>query len=348
MIVLNEIEYAITATCLEEKFLLEMEKGWDAVISSFAITNENAETESGTHTLKSEVLVEPIAKMEGVEREISSKEKPAGVKTYRNEEQGFAIDVPEAWVLPTANPYRSFLGNRSYLVAGRRKPSIYRSDRSCRNPPSLISSNANSVPMLNATVHRSATFGRVEALKANNTCGRAITWGREGAGRKYLLVLGATEYAVTATCFDPGMLVKKEKVWDEIVKSFHLSRSQKQEIQGIKIYRRDTAGALYEKAYEAVANDSDAEARNLLEQCLRDDPDHILAHKELAVILKKERDLNGALFHRQEVKRLDPSDKVNRYNLSFLLAWLGQKEAALQEAGRYWLWSRTIQAFRLL
>jgi hypothetical protein len=58
----------------------------------------------------------------------------------------------------------------------------------------------------------------------------------------------------------------------------------------------------------------------------------VLARRELAVILKKDGDLHSALYHRQEVKRLDPSDHINRYNLSFLFCWLGEKQAALQEA----------------
>ena len=38
MLVFGGTEYAITATCLNEKLLLEMEKGWDAIANSFRIS----------------------------------------------------------------------------------------------------------------------------------------------------------------------------------------------------------------------------------------------------------------------------------------------------------------------
>ena len=63
---------------------------------------------------------------------------------------------------------------------------------------------------------------------------------------------------------------------------------------------------------------------------LSDNPNHVLAHKELAIILKKTGDLQGALSQRREVKRLDPSDTINLYNLADLLAGLGEREAAWQ------------------
>ena len=37
LIVLNRIEYATTATCLDERLLLQMEKVWDAIVNSFRI-----------------------------------------------------------------------------------------------------------------------------------------------------------------------------------------------------------------------------------------------------------------------------------------------------------------------
>ncbi len=40
--------------------------------------------------------------------------------------------------------------------------------------------------------------------------------------KKYMIVLGETEYAITATCFDKEQLPEKEKIWDAIVASFHL------------------------------------------------------------------------------------------------------------------------------
>jgi len=95
---------------------------------------------------------------------------------------------------------------------------------------------------------------------------------------------------------------------------------------------REIAGDLYARAYEAVALGQYAEARTLLEKCLDDNPDHTLARKELAVVLEKLGNGRGALHQRKEVKRLAPSDTVNRMKLAQLLAGCGARGEALREA----------------
>ncbi len=88
---------------------------------------------------------------------------------------------------------------------------------------------------------------------------------------------------------------------------------------------------LYRQAFEAAAQGCYSEARHLLQRCLRADPDHIQAHKQMAFVLRMMGDLKEALAHRLEVKRLDPSDLGNRYHLSNLYFLLGDKEEALEE-----------------
>ncbi len=88
---------------------------------------------------------------------------------------------------------------------------------------------------------------------------------------------------------------------------------------------------LYEKACEIASQGCYAEAGRLLEHCLQENPDHLPAHKELAFVLKMMGKPGEALSHRLEVKRLNPSDLLNRYNLAGLYFVLGQKCQALQE-----------------
>jgi tetratricopeptide (TPR) repeat protein len=89
--------------------------------------------------------------------------------------------------------------------------------------------------------------------------------------------------------------------------------------------------ALSARGYEAVAIGNYPEARDLLEKCLAANPDHLLAHKELAVVLEKLGKQREALSQRQEVKRLAPTDEINRIKLADLLAQCGARGAALQE-----------------
>ena len=54
-------------------------------------------------------------------------------------------------------------------------------------------------------------------------------------------------------------------------------------------------GVLYGRGDEAAAEGDYSTARKLLERCLADDPDHVLAHKELAIIYEKQGGLRRAV-----------------------------------------------------
>jgi tetratricopeptide (TPR) repeat protein len=111
---------------------------------------------------------------------------------------------------------------------------------------------------------------------------------------------------------------------------------------------RGVLGDLYARAYEAVAMGHYAEARPLLEECIRDRPDHVLAHKELAVVLEKLGDIRGAFRHRREVRRLNPADIVNRVKLVELLAGSGKRGEALRETREILTMSPTNPVFQEL
>jgi tetratricopeptide (TPR) repeat protein len=147
-----------------------------------------------------------------------------------------------------------------------------------------------------------------------------------------MVVFAQLEFAITATSRDPLGFPEKEKTWDAIVGSFRPHDWLSKAMVELKAERGKGAGGLYGTAYKAAADGRYSEACALLEQCLRDDPDHILAHKKLAFVLKNMGDVGGALRHRQEVKRLDPSDTVNRFNLAGIYALLGAPGDALREA----------------
>jgi tetratricopeptide (TPR) repeat protein len=148
---------------------------------------------------------------------------------------------------------------------------------------------------------------------------------------------------MTATCFKQKSLLEMEKDWDAVVKSFRLSTHVQVDIYDtftLKEGEKDewhearsiAGGPLYAEAYKAMESGQFFKARSLLEICLSEDNSNVLAHKELAVILKRQGDLSGALFQRQEVKRLSPLDMVNRHNLVGLFVALERKDEALIEA----------------
>ncbi len=244
------------------------------------------------------------------------------MKTYRNEEAGFEIDIPEEWSLPTGgtqDDIRCLPDEAIHFAIGPLVPECL-PDYTEREFTQYARDKG----------YTNLQFGRV------SVGGKEHVWARyhEGHGewsKKYMLAFGGIGYVITTTGANPTTFAKREKVWDAMVASFRLSEWRKKDILKLKAHRSEIAGQLYEEAYEAVSEGRYSEARDLLERCLSHNSDHILAHKELAVVLKKMGDLKGALPHRREVKRLDPSDTVNRFNLADLLAVLGARDDALRE-----------------
>ena len=95
---------------------------------------------------------------------------------------------------------------------------------------------------------------------------------------------------------------------------------------------KDDVDRMYAEACQAVSERRYQEALPLLARCLKLNPDHRLAHKESAVVLRALGDNQAVIEHRSAVKRLDPGDTVNRYNLAKVLADVGRWKEAVAEA----------------
>jgi tetratricopeptide (TPR) repeat protein len=319
-IVLYGTEYTITATCLEQKLLLEMEKVWDEVAASFRLLRSADKTDVPKNEL-SEQKGEVPDKHDT--EQVTAQDKSAGVKAYRNEEYNFEMDIPQEWSLSTVPVNDGIKFIYTHIEAFNLKigPIV--------PEPIPEHTEREFKEYARHSGYTDLQFGRI------SVGGRDHVWARYQMGsgfwtKKYMIVLGGIEYAMTATTMDQATLMQRETVWDAVVSSIRLIGLSEWLDEGIKAHRVEVGGDLYELAYEAVASGDYSKARPLLEKCLSDNPDHVLAHKELALILKKTGDLQGAISHRREVKRLDPFDTINLYNLADLLAGLGEKEEAWQ------------------
>jgi tetratricopeptide (TPR) repeat protein len=244
------------------------------------------------------------------------------MKAYRNEQLGFEIEVPDDWSLPVGGALNDIRCRPDEAIDFAISPQL----------PELLPDYVERefTRYARGKGYTNLEFGRM------SVGGKEHVWARYHRGhgewtKKYMLAFGGNQYVITTTGANQTTFAQREKVWDAMVRSFRLSEWRERDILTLKEHRRETAGHLYERAYEAVAEGRYSEARALLERCLSDDPNHVLAHKELAVVLKKMGDIRGALPHRREVKRLDPSDTVNRFNLADLLASLGARDEALTE-----------------
>jgi tetratricopeptide (TPR) repeat protein len=251
------------------------------------------------------------------------------MKTYRHDKLGFEIDIPEEWLLapiPDGGP-KDFFQFGCYNEAFNFEIGPLIPERLLEYTELEFRLYAQNNRFTDLEFGKVTVGGREHVWARYHIQDR---WGNRW-NKKYMLVFGGTEYTITATCNDLQWFAQREKDWDAIVRSFRLMESRERAIRAQKNQRREIAGPLYERAYEAVAKGRYSEARVLLERCLCENPNHILAHKELAVVLRQLDDARGALSHRREVKRLDPSDTLNRVNISALLEVLGVRNEALRE-----------------
>jgi len=268
------------------------------------------------------------------------------MKTLRNEKHRFEIDLPEDWQ-PARIPSAP---NKDLWQYGCRDEALNFEIGPLFPEPALADTETEFRLYARDRAYANLQFGRIKVAGKDHVCASYLIDDHLGRrwNKKYMIVFGGTEYALTATCNDPHWFAIREKAWDEIVQSFRLLvpmddstpadraseryREQRREIIDQRIKLRELTGTEYAQAYEAVAIGQYPEARDLLEKCLAAHPDHVLAHKELAVVLEKLGKKREALSQRQEVKRLAPTAAMNRVKLADLLAQCGSRGAALREA----------------
>jgi tetratricopeptide (TPR) repeat protein len=197
--------------------------------------------------------------------------------------------------------------------------------------------------------HTDLTFGRITVAGKEHVTASYLAFGRLPT-KKYMIILSGIGYGITAVCTDPEVYAEREKVWDQIAVSLRIvSPVADSNIDGrsdhhaerlvenvrdtleLQLARREHTGLLCGRAYDAVEAGRYSQAHNLLRRCLRDDPDHRLAHKEMAVVSQRLGNRRAALYHRKQVKRIDPSDLGNRRKLVHLLAGSGRRREALRE-----------------
>jgi len=246
------------------------------------------------------------------------------MKIYQNEELGFELHIPDDWpsalnMSPDSIVFDCSPVERLNIIVGPLVPERL-----------LEYTQIEFIQYAKAQRYTEVEVGIINVEDKDHAWAR-YNMGNENWTKKYMVAFSGIEYAITASCLGKSNFLEKEKQWDMIVKSFRLSKRRRQEINALSEYRSNVAGKLFEKAYEAASEGRYQEACIILENFLKENPNHILAHKELAFILKNTGDIKDALVHRQIVKRLDPADQVNRYNLAMIYYMLGSKGEAIQE-----------------
>ena len=277
-----------------------------------------------------------------------------GWRTHEHQRLGFALDLPADWSLVTAPPP---WGVRMMArLQGVPLPDASVVEFICGSEESLnvsvMTLGADMPPDVNELMmtleaqnleFTDPVFGRIIVGGREHATARYVAWGRVHS-KKYQLVFGGRGYALTAASPDAERAAAHEGLWDAIAGTFRLlpwaaaeaARFTPHPRQSMmidrlteelemRLERRAVGGVLYGRGYEAAAEGDYSTARKLLERCLADDPDHVLAHKELAIIYEKQGDLRRALEHRRAVHRLNPEDAINESRLKELERRLGTR-----------------------
>jgi tetratricopeptide (TPR) repeat protein len=143
--------------------------------------------------------------------------KSGKVKTYRNEQLGFQIDIPEEWEVPSGAVSETPGGYSIIFDCSANE--AFNLQIGSVIPQSLDQTNIEFEDFAQRKEYDELKTGRI-VVEGQEHLWASYRMGARDRTKKYLLVFGETEYAVTATCFNQPAFAETEKVWDTVVTSF--------------------------------------------------------------------------------------------------------------------------------
>lgn len=140
------------------------------------------------------------------------------IKTYRNEQLGFEIDVPKEWSLPKGEAIRTPFGE-AIVFWGTEENFNFQIGWSIPEP--IDQTEREFRRYAEERQYTELEFGRITVSNREHVWARYRMDTQDWA-KKYLIYFGETEYAITANCFDRHRFIERENTWDTIVTSFRL------------------------------------------------------------------------------------------------------------------------------
>ena len=166
------------------------------------------------------------------------------MKTYRNNQYGFEIELPAEWSLHRGRAIKgpggemvAFLhetGDNLNITIG---PAM---------PGSLADVERQFVQYAQSRQYTELELGRISVGDKDHVWAR-YRMGTGDWGKKYLLVFGEIEYAMTAFSFDRQRFLEQEREWDAIASSFRQITPREPHTTSSLVGRAETASQYFER-----------------------------------------------------------------------------------------------------
>lgn len=168
------------------------------------------------------------------------------MKTYRSEQHGFEIDLPKEWLLPRGEAIKGPSGDA--VVFQHRTGDNLNITIGPALPEPLERTERAFTRYALSRQYTELEFGRI------TVGGQEHVWARYRMGtgdwaKKYMLVFGDTEYAMTASSFDRQRFAEQEPVWDAIAMSFRHILPKVPDTSSTVFERAKKAGKFFERGY---------------------------------------------------------------------------------------------------
>jgi hypothetical protein len=141
------------------------------------------------------------------------------MKTYRSEQHGFEIDVPDGWRVPAGGATGTPWGESIVFLCGPDGSFNFQIGQSV--PESLEQTEDQFRRYAQERGYTDLVCGRIRVGDQDHVWARYCMTPRDWT-KKYLIVFGETECAITASCYDRQRLAESESAWDAVVASFRL------------------------------------------------------------------------------------------------------------------------------